>query len=193
MINNQKRRSSDVDEVGFPARKVSRVSSANNILPFRATELEEDDMYRSEAEFSISLKDLSPRPQYRTVRQGNEAKDPVPPFLATDLEEDDMYRSEAYLFGSVKEHPLGRQSRSMRQDNKFKNPPAYSPEQDHGLQPIPVDEEELFCICLQPEGGRSMIECANGNHCLMTWFHLDCIGMNEDDIPGEGGELSSFV
>ncbi|MCJ1434180.1 hypothetical protein MMC27_003547 [Xylographa pallens] len=50
---------------------------------------------------------------------------------------------------------------------------------------LPVDEEELFCVCLSVEskypGG--MVECTNASKCLARWFHFRCIGMTV--APGE--------
>ncbi|MCJ1400923.1 hypothetical protein MMC11_004134 [Xylographa trunciseda] len=53
---------------------------------------------------------------------------------------------------------------------------------------LPVDAEELFCICLSVEGryAGGMVECTNASKCLARWFHLSCIGMivppkEEDD------------
>ncbi|MCJ1377816.1 hypothetical protein MMC17_000912 [Xylographa soralifera] len=52
---------------------------------------------------------------------------------------------------------------------------------------LPVDEEELFCICLDVESkyAGGMVECTNASKCLARWFHLWCIGMtvppDEDD------------
>ena len=52
---------------------------------------------------------------------------------------------------------------------------------------IPTDDEERYCNCFGSDDGRSMIECSNGSKCLMAWFHLECIGMAEDEIPSEKG------
>jgi hypothetical protein len=47
-----------------------------------------------------------------------------------------------------------------------------------------TDDEDHYCICDGPADGRSMIECSNQKKCLKQWFHLECIGLNENDIPG---------
>ncbi|MCJ1283163.1 hypothetical protein MMC26_002490 [Xylographa opegraphella] len=66
---------------------------------------------------------------------------------------------------------------------------------------LPVDKEELFCVCVSVESryAGGMVECTNGNpriilstlpklttkasKCLARWFHLSCIGMTVP--PGE--------
>lgn len=53
---------------------------------------------------------------------------------------------------------------------------------------IPAEDQELFCICLEPEDGKPKIECANGRDCLRRWYHLECIGLKEDDLPNEDGK-----
>jgi hypothetical protein len=55
-----------------------------------------------------------------------------------------------------------------------------------------ADDVELFCICNGPDDGRPMIECSNGSICPLKWFHLDCIDMDIDELPGEQGLSASF-
>ena len=57
---------------------------------------------------------------------------------------------------------------------------------------VPTDDEEHYCICSGADDGRPMIECSNGNHCLRNWFHLECIGMAQHEIPGDEG-ISDFL
>jgi hypothetical protein len=55
-------------------------------------------------------------------------------------------------------------------------------------KPIPAEDRELYCLCLQPEDGKAKIECANGRACQLRWYHLECIGMTEDLLPTEDGK-----
>lgn len=57
---------------------------------------------------------------------------------------------------------------------------------------VPTDDEEHYCSCSGADDGRPMIECSNGNHCLFNWFHLECIGMAQHEIPGDNG-MSDFL
>ncbi|XP_014678940.1 PREDICTED: uncharacterized protein LOC106818780 [Priapulus caudatus] len=43
--------------------------------------------------------------------------------------------------------------------------------------------EYLYCVCKQDFPGSAMIFCENRNCRRGTWFHLECIGMKEDDVP----------
>ena len=53
-----------------------------------------------------------------------------------------------------------------------------------------AEDEELVCICLEPKvGDRAMIKCGNGNSCRLQWFHLECLGMDRNDLPDEDGKL----
>jgi hypothetical protein len=54
-------------------------------------------------------------------------------------------------------------------------------------KPVPAEDRELYCLCLQPEDGKAKIECANGRACQLRWYHLECIGMTEDLLPNEDG------
>jgi hypothetical protein len=40
----------------------------------------------------------------------------------------------------------------------------------------------LHCVC-KLEAGGDMIYCFNKNCQFGQWFHLECIGLSEDDIP----------
>jgi hypothetical protein len=56
-----------------------------------------------------------------------------------------------------------------------------------------AEGEELFCICFKPEDGRPKIECANGTECLLRWYHIECIGMTEESLPGDDGKVAPVV
>lgn len=43
------------------------------------------------------------------------------------------------------------------------------------------DEEEPYCFCGEPNNGI-MIAC-DGPTCEYEWWHTDCAGFREDDIP----------
>lgn len=48
---------------------------------------------------------------------------------------------------------------------------------------IKEDTPEQFCICKIDIPGSTMIYCAN-RHCERgVWFHLECMEMEEDDVP----------
>ena len=59
--------------------------------------------------------------------------------------------------------------------------------QDTAVVETPADDKELLCICFRPEDGRPMIECDNRGDCFLRWYHIECIGLNEDELPGEDG------
>jgi hypothetical protein len=54
-------------------------------------------------------------------------------------------------------------------------------------EPFLADDVERFCICNGPDDGRPMIQCSHSPACLMDWFHLECVGMQIDEIPKERG------
>jgi len=49
---------------------------------------------------------------------------------------------------------------------------------------VKTDNEDHYCICDGPDDGRFMIECSNQKKCFKQWFHLECIGLNENDVSG---------
>ena len=57
---------------------------------------------------------------------------------------------------------------------------------------MPAYSEEILCICFKPEDGRPMIECENGPKCFLRWYHIDCIGLDGDDLPSADGESSGM-
>ena len=55
------------------------------------------------------------------------------------------------------------------------------------LQTSNQDDDETeyqYCLCRTDIGGP-MIFCENRNCGQGTWFHLDCLEMNEDDVPDD--------
>ena len=46
-----------------------------------------------------------------------------------------------------------------------------------------------ICVCFQPDDGRPKIECDNGEACLLRWYHIDCVGLTEGDLPSEDGKF----
>ena len=56
-------------------------------------------------------------------------------------------------------------------------------------QPVLAEDEELHCICMQPDDGRPTIECGNQRHCLLRYYHLECIGLTADSMPSKDGKM----
>ena len=56
---------------------------------------------------------------------------------------------------------------------------------------VQAEDQELLCTCLQPQDDRAMIACANGDSCRLRWYHLECLGMASEDLPGDNGESSN--
>ena len=56
-------------------------------------------------------------------------------------------------------------------------------------KPVPAEDQELFCLCMQPEDGKPKIECANGPECFLRWYHVECIGLTEETLPDEDGKI----
>ncbi|CAC5412942.1 unnamed protein product [Mytilus coruscus] len=52
-------------------------------------------------------------------------------------------------------------------------------------------DQSLYCICKLESGGE-MVYCGNKKCKFGQWFHLDCIGLSEDEIP-EGDWFCSEV
>lgn len=43
-------------------------------------------------------------------------------------------------------------------------------------------DQEIWCVCQRPYEGRDMIEC-EFKSCPYKWYHLDCIGLAQKDVP----------
>lgn len=50
------------------------------------------------------------------------------------------------------------------------------------LETEPATDDEIWCVCRRPYGGRDMIEC-EFDGCPYKWFHLDCIGLSQAAVP----------
>lgn len=50
---------------------------------------------------------------------------------------------------------------------------------------VSTDDVPSYCDCqIKGDDGLPMIQCANGERfCFKEWYHLECIGMEEDDVP----------
>lgn len=46
-------------------------------------------------------------------------------------------------------------------------------------------EETGFCVCRTDHQGEDMIFCANKDCMFGGWFHRECIGLTEEDVPEE--------
>ena len=47
----------------------------------------------------------------------------------------------------------------------------------------PTEDSYQFCVCKTEIPGANMVYCDNKNCPRGVWFHLDCVDMEEDDIP----------
>ena len=43
------------------------------------------------------------------------------------------------------------------------------------------DFTEIYCFCCTPAHDK-MIAC-NGDHCEMEWFHVECVGLDYENLP----------
>ncbi|XP_062611695.1 uncharacterized protein LOC134273511 isoform X2 [Saccostrea cucullata] len=46
-----------------------------------------------------------------------------------------------------------------------------------------LDDSYPYCVCKKEQHGAIMVFCENRNCPRGVWFHIDCIDMEEDDIP----------
>jgi len=65
---------------------------------------------------------------------------------------------------------------------------VYTSSQDTVKKILNIQEENLadeypFCICKQEIPGSTMVFCSNMNCPNGVWFHLDCMDMEDEDIP----------
>lgn len=90
------------------------------------------------------------------------------------------------LFGKNQKPPLG-DPRSWKFEGKLQELLDTYIEKFVPEEPYLADNVERYCVCNGPDDGRPMIQCSNGPVCLMDWFHLECIGMQIDEIPSEQG------
>lgn len=50
------------------------------------------------------------------------------------------------------------------------------------ISQLPYQLPELWCVCQQENDGSRMIRCDN-EYCSVAWYHLECLGFNETDVP----------
>ena len=55
---------------------------------------------------------------------------------------------------------------------------------------VRAEDEELFCTCLQPANDRPMIACANGESCRLQLYHIECLGLTEEELRGSDSKFS---
>lgn len=48
------------------------------------------------------------------------------------------------------------------------------------------DNANVFCVCHRPFYG-TMIRC-DDPACRVVWYHINCVHINENDIPGESDD-----
>lgn len=66
---------------------------------------------------------------------------------------------------------------------------AYHQKYSRDVQPYyaPEGDRPLLCVCMKTDDGSSYLRCDNGDRCMKTFYHAECLGFTEATIP-KGGE-----